>query len=54
MARLALRHGDEGTNGLVSDVIRTNELQAWFVAEPILDAPVVRAASRLATLRARW
>src|SRR5205807_10628289 len=26
--------GDEGTNDLlISDVIRTNELQAWFVAE---------------------
>ena len=36
--------GDDGTNDLlVSDVIRTNELQAWFVAEHVVDAPLVRA-----------
>jgi starvation-inducible DNA-binding protein len=28
---------------LVSDVIRTNELQVWFVAEHVVDTPVVRA-----------
>ena len=44
MARLASEHGDDGTNDLlVSDVIRTNELQAWFVAEHVVDTPVVRA-----------
>src|SRR4051812_12949005 len=34
MARIASDHDDEGTNDLiVSEVVRTNELQAWFVAE---------------------
>src|SRR2546425_1129543 len=28
---------------LVSDVIRTNELQVWFLAEHLVDVPVVRA-----------
>jgi starvation-inducible DNA-binding protein len=44
MARLAADGGDDGTNDLlVSDVIRTNELQVWFVSEHLVDAPVVRA-----------
>jgi starvation-inducible DNA-binding protein len=43
MARLAAERGDDGTNDLlVSDVIRTNELQIWFVAEHVVDTPVVR------------
>jgi starvation-inducible DNA-binding protein len=43
MARLATEHGDDGTNDLlVSNVIRTNELQVWFVAEHVVDTPVVR------------
>lgn len=34
--------GDDGTNDvLVSDVIRTNELEAWFVAEHLVDTPLV-------------
>src|SRR6476661_56731 len=44
MARLASERGDDGTNDLiVSNVIRTNELQVWFVAEHVVDVPVVRA-----------
>jgi len=44
MARLASEKGDDGTNDLlVSTVIRTNELQVWFVAEHVVDVPVVRA-----------
>jgi starvation-inducible DNA-binding protein len=44
MARQASDSGDDGTNDLlVSEVIRTNELQAWFVAEHVVDVPVVRA-----------
>jgi starvation-inducible DNA-binding protein len=44
MARQAAEAGDDGTNDLlVSDVIRTNELQVWFVAEHVVDVPVVRA-----------
>jgi starvation-inducible DNA-binding protein len=43
MARLAAQSGDDGTNDvLVSEVIRTNELQVWFVAEHVVDTPVVR------------
>ena len=44
MARQADEQDDQGTNDLlVSDVIRTNELQAWFVAEHVVDTPVVKA-----------
>jgi starvation-inducible DNA-binding protein len=36
--------GDDGTNDLiVSGVIRTNELQAWFLVEHLVDTPLVRA-----------
>jgi starvation-inducible DNA-binding protein len=43
MARLAVENGDDGTNDLlVSDIIRTNELEVWFVAEHVVDTPVVR------------
>jgi starvation-inducible DNA-binding protein len=36
--------GDDGTNDfLVSEVIRTGELQAWFLAEHLVDTPLVRA-----------
>ena len=35
--------GDDGTNDLlVSQVIRTGELQAWFLAEHLVDTPLVR------------
>jgi starvation-inducible DNA-binding protein len=44
MARRAAESGDDGTNDLlVSDVIRRNELQVWFIAEHVVDAPLVRA-----------
>ena len=44
MARRASESGDDGTNDLlVSDVIRKNELQVWFIAEHVVDAPLVRA-----------
>ncbi|HIW63405.1 MAG TPA: DNA starvation/stationary phase protection protein [Candidatus Stackebrandtia excrementipullorum] len=36
--------GDDGTNDLiVSGVIRTGELQAWFLAEHLVDTPLVRS-----------
>ena len=42
-ARVA-EQGDDGTNDLiVSGVIRTGELQAWFLAEHLVDTPLVRA-----------
>ena len=44
MARRAAEAGDDGTNDLlVSDVIRSNELQVWFVAEHVVDMPLVQA-----------
>jgi starvation-inducible DNA-binding protein len=44
MARLAAERGDDGTNDLiVSDVIRANELQVWFVAEHVVDVPLAQA-----------
>ena len=43
-ARKAASLGDDGTNDLlVSDVIRTNELQVWFLAEHLVDTPQVIA-----------
>jgi starvation-inducible DNA-binding protein len=36
--------GDDGTNDLlVSDVIRVNELQVWFIAEHLVVMPTVKA-----------
>ena len=37
--------GDDGTNDLlVSEVIRTGELETWFLAEHLVDTPLVRAS----------
>jgi starvation-inducible DNA-binding protein len=42
MARRAGERGDEGTNDLiVSDIIRTNELQVWFISQHVVNAPLV-------------
>jgi starvation-inducible DNA-binding protein len=39
MARKAAESGDDGTNDLlVSDVIRTNEMQVWFMSEHLVGA----------------
>ncbi len=44
MAKQASESGDDGTNDvLVSEIIRTNELQVWFLAEHLVDVPLVRA-----------
>jgi starvation-inducible DNA-binding protein len=44
LAERADKLGEDGTNDLaVSDVLRTNELQAWFVSEHLVDAPLVEA-----------
>jgi starvation-inducible DNA-binding protein len=44
MARVAATSGDDGSNDLiVSDVIRRNELQAWFVAEHVVSVPLTHA-----------
>jgi starvation-inducible DNA-binding protein len=44
MARQAEESDDDGTNDLlVSDVVRTNELQVWFLSQHLVDVPLVRA-----------
>ncbi|HEX3556307.1 MAG TPA: DNA starvation/stationary phase protection protein [Thermoanaerobaculia bacterium] len=44
MARQADDADDAGTNDLlVSDVIRTNELQVWFISQHLVDVPLVKA-----------
>ena len=41
MARQAQERDDDGTNDLiVSDVIRTNEMQVWFVSEHVVNVPL--------------
>jgi starvation-inducible DNA-binding protein len=43
-ARQASAAGDDGTNDLlVSDVLRTHEMQVWFLAEHLVDTPLVQA-----------
>ena len=45
-AKRASERGDDSTNDvLVSDVLRTNELQVWFVAEHLVNTPTVIAKS---------
>jgi starvation-inducible DNA-binding protein len=49
MAGQADDRGDDGTNDLlVSQVIRTNEMQVWFLAEHLVDVPVTRADTKAA------
>jgi starvation-inducible DNA-binding protein len=43
-AKKAAEAGDDGTNNLlVSGVIRTHEMQVWFLSEHLVDTPLVRA-----------
>lgn len=43
-AAQATERGDDGTNDLfVSNVIRTNEAQVWFISEHLVDAPLTVA-----------
>lgn len=43
-AKRADESGDDGTNDLVvSNVMRTNEMQVWFVAEHVVDSPLTQA-----------
>src|SRR5271156_33240 len=47
LAERADKIGDAGTNDLVvSDVLRTNELQVWFVSEHLVNEPLVEAGDR--------
>ena len=44
LARRASTLGDDGTNDLVvSQVLRTNELQVWFISEHLVNVPLVKA-----------
>jgi len=44
LAKRADRAGDDGTNDLVvSDVLRTNELQVWFISEHLVNMPLTEA-----------
>ena len=44
LSRRASEIGDEGTNDMViSDVLRANELQVWFLSEHLVDVPLVHA-----------
>ncbi len=44
LAKRAQTLGDDGTNDLVvSDVLRTNELQQWFLNEHLVDGPLVES-----------
>jgi len=44
LAKRASAVGDDGTNDLVvSDVLRTNELQVWFISEHLVNMPLVEA-----------
>ena len=44
LARRASELGDDGTNDLVvSDVLRSNELEAWFLSEHLVNMPLTEA-----------
>ena len=50
LARRASTLGDDGTNDLVvSEVLRTNELQIWFLSEHLVNMPLVQAQEPSAT-----
>src|SRR6202451_3933851 len=49
LAKRADKLEDDGTNDLVvSDVLRTNELQVWFLSEHLVSMPLVEAVHRAA------
>jgi starvation-inducible DNA-binding protein len=42
----AANGGDDWTNDvLVDEVIRSNELQVWFLAQHVVDMPLVRSVT---------
>ena len=44
LARRSTQLGDDGTNDLaVSEVLRANELQTWFLSEHLVNVPLVKA-----------
>jgi len=53
LAQRASELGDDGTNDLVvSEVLRRNELQTWFVSEHLVNVPLVEAKEPRATVGA--
>jgi starvation-inducible DNA-binding protein len=45
-AQRAVEIGDDGTNDLlVSEVLRTNELQVWFLSEHSVDVALITATA---------
>ena len=46
LAERAQKLGDDGTNDLVvSDVLRTNELQVWFLSQHLVETPLVKVVA---------
>ena len=44
LAERSSKLGDQGTNDMVvSDVLRANEMQSWFLSEHLVDAPLIHA-----------
>ncbi len=44
LAKKAQDMGDDGTNDLlISDVVRKNELQVWFISEHLVEMPLIHA-----------
>ena len=44
LARRASELGDDGSNDLlISQVLRTNEMQVWFLSEHLVNMPLVEA-----------
>ncbi len=53
LPRRAGKLGDDGPNDLlVSEVLRTNELQVWFLSEHLVNVPLVEAREPSGTERA--
>jgi starvation-inducible DNA-binding protein len=50
LAHRAQTLGDDGTNDMaISDVLRTNELQVWFLSEHLVNMPLVHAVASQAS-----
>jgi starvation-inducible DNA-binding protein len=48
VADRAAKLGDQGTNDLiVSEVLRPNELQSWFISEHLVNMPLVHATEEV-------
>lgn len=44
IAKAAIDAGDDGTNDMVvSNVLRVNELQSWFIGQHLVDMPLIHA-----------